>query len=220
MMADRPILFSAPMVRALLDGKKNQTRRGLTLRGYKDFTEFQPSDTQGYHWTFRRADMCWVELTHNELLALLRWQVGDRLWVKETHAYVGSCDPGYLLFRASDFTEQCDRYGFDKPYPPISDVKWTPCIFMRRKASRLTLSVTDVRVERLQDITQHDAYAEGAERHWLPDHVPLPSGVLSNNSYKTGYAVLWDRINGEGAWEKNPWIVALTFDVEQRNIDN
>src|SRR3546814_10006548 len=83
-MADRPIRCSGPMVRALSDGRKTQTRRMLSIGGHKEFSEFGPSDTPGYDWHFRRADACWCDFRHSELLARLRWHAGDRLWVKET----------------------------------------------------------------------------------------------------------------------------------------
>lgn len=219
-MTDRPILFSAPMVRALLKGRKTQTRRGLSLRGYKHFTEFQPSDTQGYHWAFRRADMCWVELTHDELLALLRWQVGDRLWVKETHTvgfdYDDDDKPIGEEPRVIYAATECPRWYDTDTDEWLDGPKWAPSIFMRRKASRLTLTVTGVRVERLQDISEDDAIAEGCAGKLGPnpdfpdewDPTPVEE-----------YHRLWNSINGKDAWEQNPWVLALTFDVEQRNID-
>lgn len=219
-MADRPILFSAPMVRALLAGTKTQTRRGLSLRGYKDFTEFQQSDTQGYHWAFRRTDMCWAELRHEELLALLPWKVGDRLWVKETWSHTGTgvwatkdvhnAQGGEVIYRATD-----DRPG----------AGWFPSIFMFRKLSRLTLTVTDVRVERLKDISDDDALAEGIyfdEIGYTAGHMGGIGGCNQEWSAtpEIAYANLWRLINGRESWDQNPWVVALTFEVEQRNIDN
>lgn len=243
-MTDRPILFSAPMIRALLDGRKTQTRR------IAKFVQPQPD---GF-WHCHSAGGGMMGMDDQQVrewgAGYAPYAVGDRLWVKETHAYVGSSDPGYLLFRASDFTEQCDRYGFDKPYPPISDVKWTPSIFMRRKSSRLTLTVTDVRVERLQDCSESDALAEGvvweepsdADREWAVEYAaenggdadikgvflvphtdcgfgPKPRNAIWGCTAKDTYRFLWNSINGDGAWEQNPWIVAISFTVEKRNID-
>lgn len=207
-MSDRPMLFSAPMVRALLDGTKTQTRRIA-----KFITEDAPD-----RFHAKNGDGGMAGMSESEVAVYAAdyapWSIGDRLWVKETWSHTGTgvwstndvhnARDGEAIYRATD-----DRLG----------AGWFPSIFMFRKLSRLTLTVTDVRVERLQDCSQQDAFAEGAQRVCLPDSVPLPSGVLTNNTYKTGYAVLWDSINGDGAWEKNPWVVALTFDVRKGNID-
>lgn len=197
---DKPILFKAPMVCALLDGTKTQTRRDLSLRGYKDFTEFQPSKTKGYDWTFRRFDLSWVDLTHEQLLALLKWQVGDRLWVKETWR----ADLRYDSRKPRDIPKgSLIEYTADQSF---HDGKTRVSIFMPRWASRLTLTVTDVLVQRLQSISRGDAMDEGC---------PFPNMANPCDWYHD----LWDRINGAGAWEQNPWVVALMFTVEQRNID-
>lgn len=191
-MADHGIIFSASMVLALLAGRKTQTRRLATS-------------------------------------PLRRVVPGDRLWVRETHAVVG--EGAYLLFRAPGFEAECDRHGFDKPYPPESSVRWTPSIHMRRTASRLTLQVTEVRVEPLQNITESDALAEGLVAqpmegpggltvdtfHWLP-------GQPDEETYITpvyAYRALWESLHRKEGhrWIDNPDLLALTFTVEQRNID-
>ena len=221
-MTDRPILFSALMVRALLDGKKTQTRRSLSFSGYKDFTEFQPSATQGYDWAFRRADMCWVELRHEELLARLRFKVSDRLWVRESWQLHGRasdlCTVAYMAsVNHAGWNEAHEQFpnalaGTMKARP--FQEGWRPSIHMPRWASRITLTVTDVRVERLQDISAADCVAEGC----AGGHDSIP-GYPFSATPKEQYWQLWNSINGKDAWEQNPWVVALTFDVEQRNID-
>lgn len=211
-MADRPILFSAPMVRALLAGTKTQTRRLLKA---KPHWERIPASatwrfTSGYKTT--KADPPWMEATiptsygATEILAITRVSArpGDRLWVRET-----ACDLSeYLdapLFRdcASPFAYRADG---DK----IGCHHWRPSIFMPRRMSRLTLTVTDVCVQRLQDISEEDAIAEGIGQtdFWRDDHPP-----------SICYSVLWDSINGAGSWAANPWVVAYSFTVAQRNID-
>lgn len=197
-MTDRPILFSAPMVRALIEGRKTQSRRVL-----------KPQPQSG-------AD---------KVDALFRFCPGDHLWVRETHAFVGSVDPGWLLYRASGYEAECERHGFDFPYPPESQVRWRPSLYMPRSASRLTLAVTEVRVERLQAISEADARAEGvsadlsitaAHNHWCD----LGGGDLVTGwDAREVYAGLWNHINGPGAWAENPWVAALTFTVHHRNID-
>lgn len=217
-MTDRPILFSAPMIRALLDGNKTQTRRNLALRGFSSFTEFGPSTSEGYDWHFRNAEMCWNDITHSELLAMLRFQIGNHLWVKETWQISGAGweqsppvkDIGKLHYRATD-------EGQWKPYWG----GWRSPLHMFRWASRLTLKVTDVRVERLNDISEADALAEGI--------VPAMEGfALTKNgecwgpNAKGSFSALWDSINGESegaGWYDNPWVVAVSFIVERRNID-
>jgi hypothetical protein len=153
---------------------------------------------------------------------LRKCQVGDRLWVRETHAYVGTVDPGWLLYRAT-YDADCARHGFDQPCPPESDVRWTPSILMRRTASRLTLLVSDVRVQRLQAISDHDAMAEGIERAGLPlsgwrDYQGRYTCALSG---RESFASLWDSLHDKPGerWQDNPELVALTFTVCHGNID-
>lgn len=82
-MAERPILFSGPMVRAILEGRKTQTRRVLSLRGFPEFSEFGRSYTDGFDWCFRDARLSWNEIPHRDLLRRLPYHAGDRLWVRE-----------------------------------------------------------------------------------------------------------------------------------------
>jgi hypothetical protein len=211
-MADRPILFSAPMVRALLDGRKTQTRRIAKF--------IEPSGEQ-FHIHGAAGGWFGPEARVAEVAAdYAPFSVGDRLWVKETHACVGDADR-WTLYRASGYEAECDRHGFDKPYPAESEIKWKPSIFMRRALSRLTLTVTDVRVERLKDCSEKDAQAEGLQRK-IEGFFPLWRGAegLYWRCYRVmAYADLWNSINGAGAWDANPWVVAVSFDVREGNID-
>lgn len=246
-MTDRPILFSAPMVSALLDGRKTQTRRLFKPRGFEFYTHPVSGDRYNEYRPYRDGTwdasrivgsgtmqaFAWGE----HLYAYLPFAPMDRLWVKETHACVGDADR-WTLYRASGYEAECDRHGFDKPYPAESEIKWKPSIFMRRALSRLTLTVTDVRVQRLQDCSEADAIAEGIEIGTHPDtgepggwksyeiihsgpHKGKrhPHAIAPNRSPVTSYAELWDSINGAGAWEANPWVVAVSFDVRKGNID-
>lgn len=188
-MKARPILFSGAMVRAILNGTKTQTRRVVkpqpkhafpmkngdgSLRG--DFFLSEPD----FERVGRSGCFCPYGVP------------GDRLWVRETHApMVGG---GWVY--AADYTEerlkQKDGHGF-----------WKPSIFMKREASRITLEIVSVRVERLGEISRKDAIAEGypytamlfrAVDPWHPKD-PI-----------VWYADLWEKINGAGSWAENPWV--------------
>lgn len=207
-MADRPIIFSAPMVRALLEGRKTMTRR-LVKRGWVrqmldagmtlDFIN-DPGNARG-----------------------LPYQPGDRLWVREawgTYAGPGirCCEHdrpnvaratgGYspVTFRVDAEGKAWGMYG-----PP----KWRSPIHMPRRASRLTLTVTAVRVERLQDISEADAVAEGVPFTELPQGRTTPDPL-----HRGQFADLWNSLHGPAAWEANPEVVVLTFTVRKGNIDD
>lgn len=219
-MGDRPILFSAPMVRALLAGTKTQTRRILNPQPHGDVINYGCRKDEGAHWT----DQSFA--SHK----LPIW-AGDRLWARETwraHAWYGDCvEIAYAAQRGLvGWTEQHeqikypqgDRNAF-KYYAPKGPDFWRPSIFMPRWSSRITLIVDDVRVERLQDITEEDAIAEGAAQYASSTKLSRQFNPDWKGSYREGYAELWNEINGAGAWEANPWIVAYTFTVHLGNID-
>ncbi|MDW9960953.1 hypothetical protein GOB20_24735 [Sinorhizobium meliloti] len=191
-MADRPILFSAPMVRALLDDRKTQTRRMLKP---------QPDD-----------------ILEGQIPRQLRIAGGDRLWARET--WQGLSFGDYRPTKSS----LCEvRYAATDPCADLDaearGYPWRPSIFMPRWASRLTLIVSDVRVERLQDISEADAIAEGAEQYSSSTKLSRPFNPDWKGIYREGYAELWNAINGAGAWEANPWVAAYTFTVIKQNID-
>lgn len=199
-MTDRPIIFSVAMVRALLDGRKCQTRRVLKR---------QPP--AGLDAGFLRIEGApFARLTHGRVILRDRfpYEVGDRLWVRENFALVGGGDPGIFL-AAADWREQCAALGLENCDEPP---RWTPSIHMPRRLSRLTLAVTDVRVQRLNDISEKDAIDEGAS----PFFVQPNDGA---SPYTEGFRMLWESLHGEGSWTANPWVVAVTFTVERRNID-
>lgn len=215
-MADRPILFSAPMVRALLAGTKTQTRRRLPawLR-----SPYLANEIDGMrYWNVSGAPGGIIKL-EPDFLSLLPCRVGDRLWVKETwRAHVNfdrrrplDLVPGGSLFYEADAERPSDRG------------KIRVSIHMPRWVSRLTLTVTDVRVQRLQDISEEDAIAEGCkvirDGCYVFDGTDYDKSGLCHGSPVTAYGVLWDAINGEGSWDANPWVVAYTFTVARGNID-
>ncbi|AYO80141.1 hypothetical protein [Sphingobium yanoikuyae] len=235
-MTDRPILFSAPMVRALLDGRKTQTRRimkvqppkeedfggsvfGLcpavadgvkmhSLNQYKNLPKHPTKwDLDGSVGVARRAGF---PMEYDA-----RFAIGDRLWVKETwraHRAYDQYRPGLIgtesrIWYEADGRDNCDQHG-----------KGRPSIFMPRWASRLTLVVTDVRVERLHKISEADAQAEGVDRLVMYDSGAFYAG-FPEGTYRCGFAGIWSHINSAEAWEANPWVVAVSFDVIKENID-
>lgn len=212
------LLFSAPMVRAVLDGRKTQTRRVLAIRGHRHFSEFGPSDTPGYDWHFRDAGMRWHDLRHDELLVRLPFAVGDLRWVREPWRTRRDFDHLAPRDIPVGSTIQYDATGptFDEGLSGRS----RPGMFLPRWASRLTIRVTGVKVERLQDISEEDAKAEGLEWRdgcWATyngDGTMRCGGSLDPIE---AYRCLWININGTGSWELNPWVVAVTFEVLRRD---
>jgi hypothetical protein len=236
-MRERPILFSAPMVRAIVAGTKTQTRRVVKWR------EVVPGLNMGFSGL--RVDSTpagWV--LESDTRNSREWRCeptpcpygkpGDRLWVRETWQIADWNDAG----------EPCIRYAADLavrwPALPMestdwaqdtwaalsdpdnvlidgraADRRWRSSIHMHRWASRITLEVTGVRVERLQDISEEDAIAEGIELVPGPEPYPMwmdyskPGTRISCpiESYRT----LWESINGPGSWSANPWVWAIDF---------
>jgi hypothetical protein len=261
---DRPIIFSASMVRALIEGRKTQTRRVLSrLTRFGAVTEFGPSDTRGYDWHFRDPSKRWHDLRDAELKTYLPYAFGDRLWVRENHQFRGASyndgtesEPNWSdeeWFRCWGSGGAGDSWDPDFPdgwspsrHMGVHDLtgpehdegeavrglatKVLPSIHMPRWASRVTLLVTDVRVERLNAISEADAIAEG-----MPDFgsfcESLDPGTLNaagETASETAsrlrwpqrwFASLWNDINGAGAWDANPWVVAVSFQPFRTNVD-
>jgi hypothetical protein len=196
-MKERPILFSAPMVRAIQAGTKSQTRRVAKPR-------VRPSLLEPGDWT----DQYVLDLGNHEWLMrdCPYGAPGDRLWVKEAHLLDPPIDgtwpsvgdsfasindipakyrnPGHVIYRADGKLER--------------DWRWRPSIHMPRWASRITLEVTGVRVERLQAISEADAIAEGITHSTM-------------NDPRVEYRWLWESINGPGSWDANPWVWVVEF---------
>ena len=191
---ERPILFSGPMVRAILEGRKTQTRRIVKPQPDENGLSFMPNapldwrdDVHG-DWnpwkgetpdgdTWRGRVQCWP---------------GDRLWVRETwmrspNAHLGMPPIEYKATSSNQFIEEWPGY-------------WKPSIHMPRWASRINLAVVSVRVERLQDCSITDALAEGivTDDEWPVD---------PRDSYRS----LWESINGPGSWDANPWVWVIEF---------
>lgn len=207
-MKERPILFSAPMVRAILAGTKTQTRRAIkTVGNDGGFVLVEQDD--GSYWPRRSDDGESIfvtvrergkEYVHEIPMACPYGAPGDRLWVRETWAAPHNCDH----LKPSEIDD-----GWRIHYAATEDrggLLWRPSIFMPRWASRITLEVTDVRVERLQAISYEDAVAEGID-HEYP-------------KARAQYRDLWESINGTGSWAANPWVwvVELTRATESSNV--
>lgn len=245
-MTDRPILFSAPMIRALLAGRKTQTRRLIKFAGIGNVIEFQKvatdpqgrpvyemRDGAGKHYA-RPAAPGFVDYHYSTPIGF-----GDRLWARETYLPDPPSDDPSWHDNVCSYVEWsgCGSRVSDVPRPlqdgafciyradPKWDedpMAWRPSIHMPRWASRLTLIVTDVRVERLQAISEEDAVAEGA----LPYHISAsgldyygPSHAMCGQDHRAGFCKIWETINGIESWDANSWVAAYTFTVHHHNID-
>lgn len=220
-MADRPMPFSSAMILALLAGRKTQTRRILkpqppqwTARVIDITQPFFCEEEGGWGqietiWSGPlELGMCEPEREEWRPLKGLRIAVGDRLWVRETL----ECANGEAV-----------GYPADGTWLPNTPWMWRrqklPSIHMPRHLSRLTLHVTDVRVERLQDIKAIDILAEGVRCDGCFDTGKSACRDRGCFASRIDFRALWTSTHGDGAWEANPWVCALTFDVEHANID-
>jgi hypothetical protein len=219
-MADKPIIFSAPMIRALLEGRKTQTRRVIKWQGPKGFPHFfdrafvdNPAGIKRLCVPYHHPDDADDE-DDNPAHRHYTSDPGDRLWVRETWQACEACS-GVSFAATVNKPKNCTHCD-------ASLGKWRPSIFMPRWASRLTLIVTSVRVERLQEISKEDARAEGTQIYGRGnDLTPIYIGRddKATISPRDGFAALWNSINGPGAWDANPWVAAYTFTVHKANID-
>jgi len=226
---ERPILFSARMVRAILDGSKTQTRRIVKVRNelpptWATFASEGHSLSQNAH-PRPVGSFFWSEEQQSgqPLKSLRRWptlpkehpmagdwywtpspygKIGDRLWVRETWAQPTTLDPGPTFYRA-DYP-RCVPSHY-RNVPPADAITWKPSIHMPRALCRMVLEVTGVRVERLQDISYNDARTEG----WNPmaDDGKNPNPL----DPKSWFLDLWTEINGPDSWSANPWVWVIEF---------
>ncbi|TJZ75609.1 hypothetical protein [Chitiniphilus eburneus] len=206
-MKERPILFSAPMVRAILDGRKTQTRRVI------EPPPMMVADHATRPW----------QGSPEQLMSLFEQlgrkcpygRPGDRLWVRE--AYRTSFQYDHIKPRdlpvartkstlAVPFWYDADLYGDLTPlHPGLGPGKYRPGMFMPRAASRILLEITAMRVERLQDISPADCIAEGYQS---PPGTRYAQEELATLDW---YRELWESINGAGSWQANPWVWVVEF---------
>jgi hypothetical protein len=192
----KPIIFSTPMVQAILDNRKTMTRRVIKI------------DDAPENWKISIAGT-YIVRTEPYGIKLPCYAAGDILWVRETWS---KDENGEYVYRANYGTTEDDSF-------PPSMFKWKPSIHMPREAARIFLKVTNVRVERLQDITEEDAKAEGMESEEYLDHyewavsVAPPGSVLP--TLRSAFAALWDSLNAKRgySWETNPWVWVIEFEV-------
>lgn len=221
-MKERPILFSGPMVNAIRDGRKTQTRRKVKLPIKDPLTGCDVAGCEANSLLRQGDKLCPYG------------QPGDRMWCKETWATSQACDErpprnmekpgmGYgwpVWYAADGAVNTRGRDGLSGGPGFTTKGKQRPSLFMPRWASRILLEITAVRVERLQDISEKDAKAEGcyptnrAEGTLFAGSThPIKGTPKVFPCAKAAYRDLWESINGPGSWEVNPWVWAIEFKV-------
>jgi len=206
-MKEKPILFNGEMVRVILDGRKTQTRRVAKLR----------ADLDPHNWRYHEELGEFVHTTTNQRMKSPYGKKGMKLWVRET--WRGGNDTLESVFYRAD-----DSLASTPIYQNIN-VKWKPSIHMPRWASRINLEITDIRVERLQDISEEDANKEGCLFHsgGSTGHSGFRFSMDHEFVYSTAkraFQELWDSINGKPradgidiSWQANPWVWVVCFKV-------
>lgn len=190
-MIDRPILFSAPMVRAILEGRKTQTRR--VVKGVDNDNRMRSKKIVTHVMDAHKVGLCPYG------------QPGDRLWVRETWGmrpvaagHIDKPSKKFVIYRADGFTSAIPE-------------RWRPSIHMPRWASRITLEIVSVRVERLNEISEQDAMAEGIiGPHHLSSEWSCGDSKWFSSTVKA-FSNLWESINGADSWAVNPWVWVVEF---------
>jgi hypothetical protein len=186
----KPIIFSTPMVQAILDGKKTQTRRVIKI------------DDAPENWKISIAGTSIVR-TEPYDVKLPRYEAGDILWVRETWADVFGKYEYRADYSESENTYRVKRYG-------TTIAKWRPSIHMPREAARIFLKVTNVKVERLQEITLEDIEHEGlyCDPPYTKEHYAYAPGMQIH------WIKLWDSLNAKRGygWDANPWVWVIEFE--------
>ncbi|HDR2393320.1 hypothetical protein LH668_09810 [Enterobacter kobei] len=216
------MIFNGEMVRAILDGRKTQTRRIMKIQPSDGFSPthngydldlnahwYTPGvvDKNGYLQPAKK-DVFGVA-DENEGYTCPFGAVGDRIWVRETWAEAGAGAPDLKLYRANYPEHVPTHY---ENVPPASDIRWTPSIHMPRRASRLTLEITGVRVERLASVSDEDAGKEGYPAN------PAPyGGAMDKWLWFRG---LWDSIYPDQSFRHNPLVWVIEFKVVPNVQDN
>ena len=227
-MKEHGMIFNADMVRAILDGRKTQTRRIM-----KPQPEPCP---RGGHWWRSNVFKTMLHVEDEMQNGKGGWgglvgdacpfgDVGDRIWVRETWAEAGASAPDLKLYRANYPEHVPSIY---ENVPPAEEIRWTPSIHMPRWASRILLEITGVRVERLNAISEEDAQREGVHtevwdqtvvarnyaardeffQFWSED---MPHYVEMNQLYRSSFRSLWESIYGAENWQANPWVWVISF---------
>ncbi|WP_080191173.1 hypothetical protein [Salmonella enterica] len=215
-MKERGMIFNGEMVRAILDGRKTQTRRVM-----KPQPDPCPAPRGGHWWpsnAFKTMLHVEEEMQNNKggwggLVgdACPFGDVGDLIWVRETFGWQIRRDPlgGTGEFRVYRATTP-DAVRYQTASGEAAPMKWVPSIHMPRRASRITLEITDVRVERLNNISYDDAISEGIKQEWTCIDPGLGS-YAHKNDVQDDYETLWKSIYGEESWAANPWVWVIEF---------
>lgn len=196
-MKERGMIFNAEMVRALLNGSKTQTRRPIKWRQTRSTEIGEREDGSKWPWSedVERACDYWHPCPFGD--------VGDRIWVRETWARYNIVQQGHDMAYRATTPEDWPEEG-----------RWRPSIHMPRWASRILLEITDVRVDRLNSISEEDATAEGITLagNLLPDYPGsylTPKGDFA--TAQVAFQRLWESIYGEENWQANPWVWVIEF---------
>ncbi|WP_407310572.1 hypothetical protein [Desulfosporosinus sp. SB140] len=210
-MSEKPILFSTPMVQAILARRKTMTRRVIKPQPTKNYPlGFISSSTD----SAREGQYAWGTDENGGVLDLAkpRYQIGDILWVRET--WRRSVAGGFFIYKVDDGREERNK----KLAEIDPTLHWKSSIYMPRAAARLFLKVKNVRVERLQDITAEDAIAEGIKINCKHDDYvcsAYPCDFKTTFARKDHFKNMWDSINAKRGlgWDINPWCWVLEFEV-------
>lgn len=209
-MKERGMIFNGEMVRAIIDGRKTQTRRPIKWKQTR-FTEIgEREDGSKWPWSEDTEHACdfWHPCPFGA--------VGDRIWVRETFCPVDDTQYGgekWVDYRATPRYEASHPAGWDSAPNDAEALKWRPSIHMPRWASRILLEITDVRVERLNAISEEDARAEGIiDGGCLNCGEPEPCGCANPEPDATdAFAYLWQSIYGQESWNANPWVWVISI---------
>lgn len=237
-MKERGMIFNGEMVRAILDGRKTQTRRVMKVQpdtpefGLRRIIESSIANEIGmYFWS--QEDARGIKARSKQFSCPFG-DVGDRIWVRETWAEAGASAPDLKLYRANYPEHVPTHY---ENVPPVDEVRWTPSIHMPRLASRLTLEITGVRVEKLDKISEEDAISEGMQgvicpsckgdpdystTQYDPDTLAAVDEIpcQSCESNRSKFFALWDSIYGEANHCIGDWVWVIEFKVVPNVQDN